>query len=321
MWRCGSTYVWTCFRKNDDCYCFYEPLHHGLGKLTQDRITRNTGDTVAASKHPADAIFSFKEFSPLIKASGRGIKNYNPKFARNDFALNSQDKNNGIETYIRSLVKLAQNKDKTPVLGFNRTVYRVDWMRHHFDGYHIYIDRDPFDIWSSYWANKQANNYTFIIEWLLVVERNKNHPLLAPLATRLPLRCSFFDKLTKYKRYYRKATDLYMDEETSYYMTFYLWLAAVLSGLSYADLVYDISRVKEEGYNSGIEEQIEQDTKIVVSFDDAIPLRRDSSNAPFNKQSVEQEVLSIFPAGLFDRKTIEKKQSVLHAEKQKLLNF
>lgn len=53
VWRSGSIYLWSRFRQADSTHCFYEPLHHGLAKLTAARIARADPTVVQANRHPA----------------------------------------------------------------------------------------------------------------------------------------------------------------------------------------------------------------------------------------------------------------------------
>lgn len=88
MWRSGSTFLWSRFRESSDAYCFYEPLHHSLSKLTAKRIAQDTVEQITASRHPAMDRPYFAEFAPLIDR--KGVRHYQRRLAYDRFALQGE---------------------------------------------------------------------------------------------------------------------------------------------------------------------------------------------------------------------------------------
>ena len=182
MWRSGSTYLWSRFRAAPNACCFYEPLHHGLSKLTRERIERDTAERISGNRHPSLAEPYFAEFAPLI--GRRGVRDFHRNLAYDRFVMRPGESHPALERYLSGLIGHAAARNRTPVLGFNRTGLRLAWMKDRFDAFNIYIDREPAAIWASYAAEAAKGNHAFFSMWLLVVEKNAGHPLLAPLVER-----------------------------------------------------------------------------------------------------------------------------------------
>ncbi len=263
LWRSGSTYVWSRFRVLPQTYCYYEPLHHGLEKLTPVRIGRDVPQTFEKNAHPGLSEPYFAEFLPLLK--GRGVRHYRRVLAYDRFALAPGETHEGLQRYMQSLIDHAQAEDHVPVLGFNRTGLRVGWLKNLFTSYDIHIDRDPQQVWRSYNRHMQEGNNTFFTTWLIVLERNAAHPLLAPLASQLPLRRGVFEKMIKPKDYYGQALTGLTQQQT-YFMTFYIWALTTLHALSFCDFVLDMNRAGESGYIAAAMESIRTGTGLAADL-------------------------------------------------------
>ena len=269
LWRSGSTYLWSKFRALPGTYCYYEPLHQGLAQLTQERIYRNSPTNMPKTHHPQMDQPYFAEFEPLLKR--RGVKDYTSDFAYKKFILHPEDTHHRLKRYIEHLNAHAQKRGCVPVFGFNRTVLRQGWCAQNFDALNIYIDRDPRQIWNSYQMKVAQGNYTFYQTWLLILEHNRAHPLLAPLAQHFQTR-GLIDKLClrKPKPYYQSVT-WRMSERDQYALVFSFWLLALHQALQHADILLDLERLSEPQYRAHATQQIKERSALDVSFDDAQP--------------------------------------------------
>lgn len=315
MWRSGSTYVWSRFRAAENTYCYYEPLNHGLGRLTRERIGRDTPELTAANAHPALSRPYFAEYEPLLKK--RGVKYFNPRFSYEHFALDENEKDEKLKRYILSLNGHAAEAGKIPVLGFNASDLRIGWMNRNFNPVNIHISRDPLDIWLSYKKFAAQDNYTFFAAWMNTLEKNRHHPVFAPLAEKLRLRKGIEKILCKPKAYYRTAVQA-MTPEDSYAMVFHLWCASTLHALSHCAHVIDMDRAAEPGYAENIARSIENSCGIPVTFSD---LRAQEKPLPdIDHERIEQKVLRDFPADspLFDRQSIRENLEKLNGRKAAL---
>jgi len=275
MWRSGSTYIWSRFRAADAAYCYYEPLNHGLGRLTPERIGRDTPEITAANAHPVLSRPYFAEFEPLIK--GRGVAGFRPRFSYKRFVLEKDDADEPLRAYIRSLINYAAAQGKTPVLGFNATDLRIGWMNERFHPFSIYIKRDPRRIWESYEAQRQNGNNTFFFAWLNIIEHNAAHPAFAPLAEKLPLRRGLRKFTVKPKKFYAAALND-MTQEQTYEMVEYVWRLSVAQGEKNCDLVIDVDRGADESYKKSLNDKIRQACGLDISFAD---MRAPGKTDPF----------------------------------------
>lgn len=318
LWRSGSTYIWSRFRACNETYCFYEPLHQGLGKITHDRIKRDTPEIIAGNAHPSMAQPYFSEYAPLIKR--RGVTNYRSRLTAHNYILNPEDQDSALNEYLNTLIRYAVTKNKTAILGFNRTALRLGWLKNNIPSYNIHIDRDPRHVWASYQNHKEKGNYTFFEGWLSVLEKNADHPLFRPLAETLPLRSAWQQITTKPKRFYRPVLDN-MSTEKTYSMVFYMWLISGIHALSYADMVIDMDQGGVSGYTEKLEKNIKNKCNIDISFSGMrSPAALGESNMP-DWEAVEQKTLKQIPIKHIPlgRPLTEKGISVLARRKEKLI--
>ena len=290
MWRCGSTYVWSKFRALNGTYCYYEPLHQGLGRITKERIERDTPETHLANAHPAMTKPYFHEYAPLV--NGRGIKGFHPRMGYNPFILDSAEKDDELRAYVAHLISFAEKQGKIPVLGFNRTGLRVAWMKENFDAVQVHIDRDPRDIFESYMKFLKQGNYTFFTSWMIILEHN--HEKLAPLFPHQPVREGWVAMLQKPKDFYRKVIDT-MGAEKLYEMVFTFWLLTTLHGLEYADMILDVNRSDEAGYIDSLDISLFELTGLKPSFQDIKSDSRVKKDASIDYASVEHQVIKNWP--------------------------
>ena len=186
--RTGSTWLWSKFRENQGCYCYYEIFNEILAGINFKNILQSAADW--NSHHPRGAPY-FAEFSPLLDKAD-GIAGFDLEMAFDDFFLNSEsdiDRIRRAEAYLASLVNLAQHNHKTPVLSCTRSIGRAKLIRESIGGTHILIRRSLLNQWFSYSHQKlNGNNYfvnsiihtvkaedgdTFILTLLDILEDNQ----------------------------------------------------------------------------------------------------------------------------------------------------
>ena len=315
LWRCGSTYVWSKFRVTQNTYCFYEPLHQGLGKLTRKRIKRDTPEMIEDNGHPALAAPYFAEFHGIIRKfiKRRGVRKFKNRFAFHNYILEVNKKDRALRNYLSFLTAFGLKRKKQAVLGFNRSGLRLGWMKENIpEAYHIHIDRDPLDIWESYNTQKEKGNYTFFICWLKIYDFNRYHDLFRPFCETLPLRKSFWKNP---KSYYRETLET-MSYEDTYRLVFFGWLTATLHALGRADLIIDMENTNHYGYSH----EIESATGLRVDFEDM--RTRKEGRKTFGHTAIEKEILSLIDKNnpLFDLDAIRKAMAALTDRKQKIIS-
>lgn len=286
MWRAGTTYVWSRFRDVPDCYCFYEPLHHGLARITKDRIVRDTRDITQQNTHPDLAQPYFREFEPLI--NGRGVVGFQKDMAYDRFVLARDDRHDALRSYIAELVDYAHAHGKVPVLGFNRTVMRLPWIAENFDALNVYIDRDPREIWWSYERHRQKGNNTFFTAWLRVIDHNREESPFASLAHYLGMKARFL-RLDD-KAYYKKILQTLTPEQT-YHMVYAVWRASETQARQHAGFIFDMRRADDAAHQS----EVAAACGVPVDFSDAarVPLSPEAQSA-VDYAAIESRVSEIF---------------------------
>lgn len=313
MWRSGSTYLWSRFRAAPQTQCFYEPLHHGLARLTKSRIDHDTPAQISANRHPSLSLPYFSEFAPLI--GGRGVRGYRRDLAYDRFALDAPDEHPKLERYIAGLVDHAAAQGRTAVLGFNRTGLRLAWMKARFSSYNIYIDREPAAIWASYAAEMAKGNFSFYAMWLTVLEKNADQPLFAPLVERLGLRPSLSDRLQKAKpRHRRIMTE--MNHEQSYFMVFYLWLACTGHALESSDLLIDTRLADTARYPRCMEAEIAYATGLQVDLSEMRAAEPRVELSRTMRDRIEQSAIALFPRAALPR-TATSRRRLAHVSTRK----
>ncbi len=291
MWRSGSTYLWSRFRATPNTCCFYEPLHHGLAKLTHARIDRDTPEQISANHHPALAEPYFAEFAPLVE--GRGVKHYHRSLAYDRFVLQPGEAHPRLERYISGLIGHAEARGQSAVMGFNRTGLRLGWMKRRFDAFNIHIDREPAAIWASYAAEANKGNHAFFSMWLTVLEKNAGHPLFAPLVERLNLR-----RLTPMglfpKARHRRIIEA-MAQEEAYFLVYYLWLACTQHALAECDLLIDTRLADARHYGRHVAAQIAHATGLYVDLADMRAADPRTALSTAIQARIEHSAAVIFP--------------------------
>jgi hypothetical protein len=296
MWRSGTTYIWSRFRKADDVCAYYEPFHHGLDKLNRRRIARDTPEKAAAFGHPAVEKPYFSEYSDLLSFP-RGVRRFHRSFAHDRFVLGGDDVHRPLERYVSLLLTHASRDKRRPILACNRTVLRVGWLKRRFASFDIHIDRDPHGVWRSYMQQMLQGNYSFFTYWMMVFERNAEHPLIWPLARHLPLRGGRRQLVRNPKDFYRETLDR-MTPEMSYAIVVYVWALASLHALSHCDLVLDMNQLHHRPYALDRSTAIQAGCQLEVSFDEARPIDAGADNIG-DRRNLERAVLALLPKDTF----------------------
>jgi hypothetical protein len=240
LWRSGTTFVWSCFRKHGGTYCFYEPLHHGLAKLTRRRIERESPTVFEMNRHPTLSAPYFAEFAPLVR--GRGVQDHRRAFAYERWSMDASESHPVLERYIESLLTLAWRQERAPVLGFTRSSLRIGWMKRRFGGFHLAIRRSPQAVWASFRAEQSLGNNAYFLMALEVAMRNAAEPDFAPLAESLRLpKCSPWQGS---KRQRLAILERLSDAET-FRLVYWLHCLAARHASVHADLVLDLERLAE----------------------------------------------------------------------------
>ncbi len=323
LWRSGSTYVWSRFRADPSTYAYYEPLHHGLAKLTAVRIPRDDFHKTASMHHPALAKPYYEEFRPLLRPVVCGVRKYSEDLAYRHWVLDPDEAHPRLGRYIDSLIDHAHAEGRQPVLGCVRVTTRLGWLgRRRPDACLIHLDRAPLDVWRSCMAQAREGNFTFFSDWLNVIRLNAGHRLIAPLAARLAWRTGLGEALRKPKHRHHDMLQTMAPEET-YFLIAYLWAAAALHGLTHSHAVIDVNRSAEPGYNAALGQRLRDLTGAAVSFGDMRIVSEPIAVEPHGREALEHEAMALLrrqagPA-LFDPARVAARLDELAPAKAELL--
>jgi hypothetical protein len=290
MWRCGSTFVWSRFRSLGQTVCFYEPLHHGLSRLTPRRLSRAAAGETDDLRHPQMERPYFDEYAPLL--GGRGTRRFQRQFAFGDFVLPPSRPAPALQHYICGLIDVALAAGRTAVAGFNGSDLRIGWMKARFNALQIALDRDPYALWCSYMDQRRRGNFTFLINWLRILEANRADPVLRPLADHLSKRRPQGWFLKDKARHRAMVEQLTADE--TYLMVCYFWMAYALHALSHCDVLADMDRLNEPGYRNELSLRIFAGCGLDIDLSQAATAPP-APAPPVNRQAAEWMARRLFP--------------------------
>jgi hypothetical protein len=147
-WRSGSTYVWSKFREDKSCRCYYEPLHERISNLNL-AVTKKDPDSELSRtlKHPIPNKSYFAEYARLVRS---GRLHYSPDLAYDRYLLQPGQTDQRLRNYLDELISSANAANRRPVLCFCRSQMRSAWIKQNFGGFHVAQIRNPADQWSSF---------------------------------------------------------------------------------------------------------------------------------------------------------------------------
>lgn len=238
LFRTGSTYLWNRFRQDKRYYCYYEPLHQFLTKVTADNIRHIMTGNYKSVHHPELDKYYLYEYKPLLKEGLTGIPFFRKSFSFENFCLSGSIP--GLEQYLDYLIDGAG--DRIPVMQFNRSAFRIKWFKDHYpDTLNIYLLREPRDQWQSYFELYNRTGYRgFFVMDLIIPSINKDSREYRLLAEMLPLIDFHDEKQDKEDEFYRVILDSYSDEE-KYLLFYYTWFKALIENVLHADVIMNIN--------------------------------------------------------------------------------
>ncbi len=293
LWRSGSTYIWSRFRDLGETRAFYDPLNIDLAKLTAAKLAGHSPEASPHLRHPTLDAPYFAEYAPLL--TSKGVRGYSRPLSVERFFLDPGEAHPALEAYFGLLIEEAQLEGRTPVLGLTCGFGRIGWAATRFGGCHIHLDRSPEAIWGSYMDQLESGNPWFIARWLMIIEANRDHPLVRPLAETMPLRSHAQSLFGNGKNHYRRLAERMAPSEI-YRLTFYAWTMAALAGLTHGQAVIDMNLFGEARYRAGAGETVRGLTGLAVDFGDARNARmRTPEMDEALKRRIENEVLRSIP--------------------------
>lgn len=242
LWRTGSTYLFGKFRTRDELRCYFEPLHESLFCKTREKLLT---DYQAASKkfgHNSISHNYYDEFN--VRAEG-GVAGFKRRFTLENYVLGPDEDDPELEAYIQGLIDHAEENGQRAVMQFNRGVLRAEWMRERFEGTHIYLNRNPSDMLSSY-----RNKGYYLPVYLAIIGQNAEHPVFQEIAERYgvkPYDHSHVRDQRKFtatfKHFARQARGLAHEDEQD--IVAFFWTLGLAQATRYADVIIDTDQILE----------------------------------------------------------------------------
>ena len=242
LFRTGSTYIWNRFRQNDKYYCFYEPFHPGLSKVTADNIEHSLTADYESVNHPSLDKYYWHEYRQFLEDGRTGLPYFKKSFSFAEFCHN--DKNPDLKKYIDHLTGGAG--DKVPVMQFNRTAFRIKWFKQNYpEAVNIYLVRNQKDQWQSYFNLLEKTQFDgFFIMDLLIASINKGKECFRFLSKHLPL-VAYNNQPEREEAFYRIILDSYSEEE-KYLIFYYTWITALIDHVLHADFILNMDLLSRE---------------------------------------------------------------------------
>jgi hypothetical protein len=261
LWRSGSTYVWQKFREERNLRCYAKPFHHSLTKPAQQ---------LALDFQKAARKFGFQHIERnYYREYGKkhnGVKKYSWKFAVQDFVLSEEDEHRDIEKYLSRLIKKAREKNKRPMLQFNRGVFRGSWLQNRFSSTSLYVVRSPQAMMQSYEKIADGSPSYYLSCYTGIVGENRDSSLFDEFADFMSIPTQGSDKWQSHLQFYMRIVRS-MDGQQKKDLLGYFWCLGLLHSSLYASDCLDMDYGQDLG-GEAFEEIVENETGCKLAFSD-----------------------------------------------------
>ncbi len=243
LWRAGSTFMFSAFRRSAGLWCYQEPLHEYVlqSREAPSELLLESLEKSKALRHPPMDVPYFLE---LYKTWDSWHELISKPIIYDQYFDNVN--NREFIAYLNALVTSCSGR---PVVQECRTAGRMSGIREALGGYHIYLWRNPWDQW---WSYKVASYFDTTTRLIL------NAPLCPEAIARLRQEIGFVEfhdeEISKEFSHFTYAAPTAKDS----YMAFYLlWCLGLLEGLANADLLLNIDSLTDSpDYRSEVEKRL-----------------------------------------------------------------
>lgn len=249
LFRTSSTYFFDKFREADGYWCYYEPFHHIISKLSKNNIDiwRHSVATSKKMNHPSLSRPHFYEYSNAFIGNQVGFFDKSLSYDRFHISESCEPE----KKYIDHLIK-STPEDLIPVLHFNRSTFRLQSLVELYPkSKHIYLLRNPREQFQSY----VSSGPDFLALNLQIANRlsvNGFSPPIAPMFFTSPdidseilfylFRVPFYSLIDHYKLF------------------LYLWINSYRNAIDSGCKIIDINKFTDsdlrEIFDSGLAKQI-----------------------------------------------------------------
>jgi hypothetical protein len=275
-WRTCSTYVWNKFRRQRACLAFYEPFNDLLGSMSSAGVLM-TGRLDTGLRHSGLDQPYFHEYLPVLGEKGHPL--FRDEFVcRNYFVVDQALADQKL--YLDSLLSLAAEAEKTPVLGCVRSLGRLAWFKRELAGIHIVLVRSPFSQWVS-GQKLAAEGYKFFdpVHFLILSQAEGSEPAVEHARHH---------RIPRHERLTSNAAKLMLTDMVNcaasavrFGVFASVYFLSMMAALPYADLVIDVDRLTSDAaYRAGRSAEIRRLTGCDLDFSDVRTPRYTAESAP-----------------------------------------
>lgn len=233
LFRSGSTYIFSLFRRSPkNYYSYQEPLHELTFFATQKPELLKIDHSIEKAtmlRHPNIGEGYFKELLDVWPSWQQSLKEeavYQSYFA-------PENKDLGLDFW-KVLIDQAKAR---PVFQECRTSSRIHAIRQELGGHHIYLWRNPWDQWWSY----KVTPYFDVVKQLIIHAPNAPKAILL-MINALGLETYPEQDLDGAFNFYR---DRPLDSNSGYLVFYMLWCLSLREGLTHAHSLINIDRLTD----------------------------------------------------------------------------
>ncbi|MDY7573969.1 DUF4214 domain-containing protein [Actimicrobium sp. CCI2.3] len=256
LWRSGSTYLFSVFRRSTDGYwCYQEPVHEIalLSKDSPENLLSFVGDRMRALRHPALTDSYFLELYE-VAAHWREVIT-KPMIYDEYFSTQTE---NRLMDYLTALITHAKGR---PVIQECRTSCRVGAIKKALGGTHIYLWRNPWDQWWSY-----KSTYYFDLTSQLILNAPGHPDVIARLKKEIGFECFHSNDINQELAYFDRNR---LSAEHSYLVFYMLWCLGLFEGIDHADQLLNIDTLSTgQHYRDEVRQQLRQFGVTNIDFSD-----------------------------------------------------
>ena len=261
LWRTGSTYIWTKFRREARYWAYYEPLNEQLIHSSESLRLVYAPETVGSLRHPPSRDpFCFREY-PFRPEDG--VEYFEKSLSCERYCLDEDSTDEALRRYIANLVDYARSQQRVPVLQFNRALLRSRWLTRQFNPVNILLLRRPMDIWKSFLSFPES---PFVMMLCLVLGQNRTSSPLNALDRWSEVPFYVGETIEQDHAFYGSYAHEHMD--TLYPLFYAFYLLTCLANVPIADCILDMTEITENPEARAAAERRLRELGMEISLED-----------------------------------------------------
>lgn len=227
LWRSGSTYIFNVFRRSVAGYwCYQEPIHEfvlSAQNAPQSLLAVGQGNE-SLLRHPhLDKPYLSELYETYHSWNGRLEK---PLVYDQYFDAHGSEE---LKNFLQPLIDHARGR---PVIQECRTSSRIPAIQNLFQGYHIFLWRNPRDQWWSF----KVNPY-FDVMCQMILNAPTHPKVISSLRDEIHFSEVHCDNIEQEYHHFSLRP---MKAQDSYVCFFTVWCLSLLNGFTYADIDINI---------------------------------------------------------------------------------